>query len=101
LDLFNLALDTTSHAEFENDEHAFRFAVKWQALRISSSSSSSTAAAPFVGCADYVEGRRARIRLERMFGVGAVRTVHHSREHGWSCFLFHALHEEARGLLKE
>lgn len=39
--------------------------------------------------------------MERMFGVGAVRTVHHSREHQLSCFLFHALHEEARGLLKE
>ena len=98
LDLFELALDTTSHAEFENDEHAFRFAVKWQTVRISSSSST---AAPFVGCTDYTEGRRARIRLERMFGLDAVRTVHHSREHRSSCFVFHARHEEARELLKE
>lgn len=102
LNLFDLALDTTSHAEFENDEHTFRFAVKWQTLRISSPSSpSSSTAAPFVGCTDYTEGRRARIRLERMFGIDAVRTVHHSREHRSSCFLFHALHEEARELLKE
>lgn len=36
-----------------------------------------------------------------MFGLDAVRTVHHSREHRSSCFVFHALHEEAGGLLKE
>lgn len=96
LDLFNIVLDANSHADFDNDDYAFKFAVKWQTLRIS-----STTAAPFVGCADYAEGRHARIRLQRMFGVDAVRTVHHSREHGSSCFVFHAIHEEARALLGE
>eukprot|EP00904_Undaria_pinnatifida_P012698 jgi/Undpi1/8559/HiC_scaffold_25.g11024.m1 len=96
LDLFNIVLGANSHADFDNDDYAFKFAVKWQTLRIS-----STTAAPFVGCADYAEGRHARIRLQRMFGVDAVRTVHHSREHGSSCFVFHAIHEEARALLGE
>lgn len=97
LDLFNIVFDTTSQEEFAGDEHSFNAAVEWHTLRISASS----AAAPFVGCTDYARGRRVRVRLERMLGVDAVRTVHHSREHGASCFLFHAHAEEATQLLLE
>lgn len=97
LDLFNLMLDTTSQEEFGSDEYAFNQAVGWQKLRISSSS----VAAPFVGCAAYTEGRRVKFRLERIFGLDGVRSVYHSREHGATCFLFHAHSKEAGQLLEE
>lgn len=95
LDLLQIALDTTSADEFGGDDRAFAGAVDWQASRLSSS------AAPFVGCVDYVDGRQVRIRLEGVLGADAVRTVHHSRDHGVSCFLFHALGDQARQLLEE
>lgn len=97
LDLLHLMLDTTSLEEFGHDQRAFTDAVNWQTLRVSSTATP----APFVGCVDYTNGRKARIRLEGELGVEAVRTAHHSRDHEVSCFVFHALHEEAKRLLGE
>ncbi|CAN0005085.1 unnamed protein product, partial [Sphacelaria rigidula] len=86
LDLFQVALETTSVDEFDGDAGVFAGALEWQASRVMLSSS----AAPFVGCADYADGLETKARLELVLGVEAVRTVHHSRDPGVSCFLFHA-----------
>lgn len=96
LDLFNEMLATTAQDEFGKDDEGFNNAIDWQTRRISSSG----VAAPFVGCADYNDARHLRVRLEQAVGIHSVRTVHHSRQHGTSCFIFHALREEAEQLLR-
>lgn len=96
LDLFNEMLATTARDEFGKDDEGFNNAIDWQTRRVSSSG----VAAPFVGCADYNDGRQLRVHLEQVFGVDSVSTVHHSRQHGASCFIFHALREEAEQLLR-
>lgn len=94
LDLLELALGTTFADEFGGDDRAFAGTVDWQASRLSSS------AAPHIGCVEYVDGRQAKIRLEGVLGAEAVRTVHHSRDSGVSCFLFHARRSQAKQLLE-
>lgn len=96
LDLFNAVLATTAQDEFGKDEQGFNDAIDWQTRRVSTSG----VAAPFIGCADYHDGRQLRVRLENMVGVDSVRTVHHSRQHGSSCFIFHAVHDGVEQLLR-
>lgn len=95
LEVVHMTLDTNSRTEFGYDQRAFNDAITWQTRHIASSATP----APFVGCVDYVLGREAKIRLEKIFGVQSVHTAHHSHEYGLSCFVFHACYDDAKRML--
>ncbi|CAM9857304.1 unnamed protein product [Pylaiella littoralis] len=91
-------LDSSAPADFAANPAAFKAASSWHNKRLLRDAADEDLKAPYIGCADYGEGRRALASLENTFGTSSIHRVSNSDADG-SCFIVTASTAAAAPLL--
>lgn len=76
-------------ADFADDSAAYTAASNWYGERLVDDAGGHGFKAPYIGCAEYGEGRHALASLENTFGKSAIHRVSNSKA-GGSCFIMTA-----------
>lgn len=95
LAVYERLLLTTALEDFAGNEASFAGATRWTEERLRSD---GVSLAPYLGCAEYSNGREALAQLRRVFGLGSARAIAQSEEDG-TCFIVTASHADAEGVL--